>query len=89
MIIGKVIGNVWSTHKESSMENLKLLIVQPLHWNKEPYGTTEVAIDRIGAGVGETILMTRGSSARQICDRTDIPVDAAVVSIVDSLEVNE
>lgn len=89
MIIGKVIGNLWATHKEENMQNLKLLIVQPLDWNGEPYGLIEIAVDRIGSGVGEKVLMTRGTQAHKVFDNPDVPIDAAIVGIVDSIEINE
>lgn len=89
MIIGKVVGNVWATQKEEKMENLKLLIVQPLDWRGKSTSDIEIAVDRIGAGVGERILVTKGTPAHKVCRDRDVPIDAAVVGIIDSLEVSE
>lgn len=83
MVVGKVIGNVWATRKEESLNGLKLLVVQV---DKE--SETLVAADLVGAGIGETVLVTRGSSARIAVFKEDCPIDAAVVGIIDSLEVD-
>jgi ethanolamine utilization protein EutN len=87
MFIGKVIGSVWTTQKESGMENLKLLIVKPVDMQGHPAGQEVVAADRIGAGVGEWVIVTRGSPARSLFDKLNCPVDAVIVGIVDSYEV--
>lgn len=84
MIIGKVIGNVWATRKEDRLSGLKFLVIQA---TKE--GETLVAADVVGAGVGDTVIVTMGSSARTALDKTDCPVDATVVGIIDSLEVEQ
>ncbi|TCP31543.1 ethanolamine utilization protein EutN [Scopulibacillus darangshiensis] len=85
MLIGKVIGSVWATQKESGMENIKLLIVQPIDSKGHPL----IAADRIGAGVGEQVLVTRGTPAHTVWGEQNAPIDAAIVGIVDSLEINE
>lgn len=87
MILSKVIGSVWTTQKEKGMEHLKLLIVQPLNLEREVDGTPLVVIDRIGAGVGETVLITQGTPAQKLTGDKSSPIDAAVVGIVDSFEV--
>ncbi|AOT70913.1 EutN/CcmL family microcompartment protein [Geosporobacter ferrireducens] len=87
MIIGKVIGNVWATRKEEALRGLKFLVIQPLDRYEKTAGSTLVATDMIGAGIGETVLVVQGSSARRIQGKEDIPVDAAVVGIIDSVEV--
>ncbi|HHW54827.1 MAG: EutN/CcmL family microcompartment protein [bacterium] len=88
MIIGKVIGNVVATKKDERLVGYKLLIIQPLdlhddHVDKAP----RVAADIVGAGMGETVLVVEGSSARLALDTSDTPIDAAVVGIVDTMEV--
>ena len=89
MIIGKVVGNVWATRKEEKLSGLKLMIVVP----KDPVnpGKTEslVAVDQVGAGIGETVLVALGSSARRAVRNADAPVDAAIVGIVDEMEVRQ
>ncbi len=86
MIMGKVIGNVWATRKEDALRGLKFLVIEPLDLYEKTAGSTLVAIDIIGAGVGETVLVVQGSSARRIYGKEEIPVDAAVVGIIDSVE---
>ena len=86
MNFGRVIGTVVATRKESTLEGLKLLLVQ----GSTPDGKTKesfvVAADSVGAGVGELILYASGSSARQTEVTKDRPVDATVMAIVDLVE---
>lgn len=90
MFIAKVIGNVVSTQKNERFRGMKLLLVQP-YVNKEGAlqisGSSVVAVDSVGAGVGECVLFTQGSSARLTPTTKDTPVDAVIVGIVDSVEV--
>jgi ethanolamine utilization protein EutN len=88
MFIGMVIGSVWATQKETGMDQIKLLIVQPIDWKGVENGNTIIAADRIGAGVGERVIISRGSPARYVFGQTS-PVDAVVVGIVDSFEIAE
>lgn len=81
MIIGKVVDCVISTRKNEELIGQKLLIVRPLE-NMESKGEF-VAIDNVGAGIGETVIVAKGSAARIGCDLKDAPVDAAIVGIVD------
>ncbi|MFF2854198.1 EutN/CcmL family microcompartment protein [Peribacillus sp. NPDC058002] len=87
MLLGKVIGSVWTTHKEKGMEHVKLLIVQPLNSLKESVGNIVIAMDRIGAGVGETVIITQGLPAQKLTNEKNSPIDAAIIGIVDSFEV--
>jgi ethanolamine utilization protein EutN len=87
MVLGKVVGSVWATQKEIGMNNLKLLIVQPMdHFGRET-GQIIVAADRIGAGIGERVIVSRGSPARSALGTQGSPIDAVIVGIIDSLEV--
>ncbi|KYO64147.1 EutN/CcmL family microcompartment protein [Thermovenabulum gondwanense] len=86
MLIAKVIGNVWATRKEENMKGQKLLVVKQVDENKNPVGNAFVAVDNIGAGIGEYVIVTTGSSARKVSDEI-IPIDAAVIGIVDSMEI--
>ncbi|MCH6266917.1 MULTISPECIES: EutN/CcmL family microcompartment protein [Neobacillus] len=88
MILGKVMGSIWATQKEDGMSQLKLLIIEPINWKGEPAGAPIIAADRIGAGRGERVIVSRGSPARTIFSK-NAPIDAVVVGIVDSLEVGE
>jgi ethanolamine utilization protein EutN len=90
MFIAKVIGNVVSTQKIAKFRGMKLLLIQP-YINKEgklqTSGSSVVAVDGVGAGVGECVLFTQGSSARLTPATKDAPVDAVIVGIVDTIEV--
>jgi ethanolamine utilization protein EutN len=90
MRIGRVIGNIWATRKEEKLAGLKLLIVQPINIID---GTNDkvpiIAADIIGAGIGETVILVSGSSARGAAGGMEIPVDATVVGIVDDKEIDQ
>ncbi len=86
MIIGEVKGNVWSTSKEASLNGLKLMVVQRIDLiNNSEYLESFVAVDCVGAGIGERVLITQGSSARLALSQSDIPIpiDAAIIGILD------
>ena len=87
MIICKVLGNVWATKKDDKLNGHKLLVVRSRC--NENDSETFVAVDTIGAGIGEDVLVTKGSVARNCLREKDSPVDAVVVGIIDSLEVDE
>lgn len=89
MFVGKVIGNVVATKKDDRLIGSKLLIVRPLTPQGEPEGASQVAVDAVGAGIGEVVLVAEGSSARQAVRQPDSPIDAAIVGIVDTMEVEE
>lgn len=82
MIIGKVVGSVFSTRKSEKLVGNKFMIVRPEE-SMEARGGDLVAIDIIGAGIGERVLVVQGSGARIGCDMQDAPVDAAIVGIID------
>jgi microcompartment protein CcmK/EutM len=91
MFLAKVIGNVVATQKDARFLGMKLLLIQP-YISKDRVltasGSSVVAVDSVGAGLGECVLFTQGSSAR-LTDRTkDAPVDAVIVGIVDTVEVD-
>ena len=93
MFLGKVIGQVVATKKHEAMTGSKLLVLQPvLVDDKDPTkfksGTnTVVAVDSVGAGEGELVLFAQGSSARQAEGMKALPIDAAVIGIVDRVDV--
>lgn len=89
MLLGKVIGSVWATQKEVGMENLKLMIVQPIDSSEKAEGQLVIAVDRIGSGVGEKVIVSRGNPARMLFPDKAVPFDAIIVGIVDSLEVGD
>ena len=84
MIIGKIVGHVVSTRKNENLVGQKLLIVEPLEKLRGAMGTAcFIAIDNVGAGIGETVLVATGSAARIGCGLENAPVDAAIVGIID------
>jgi ethanolamine utilization protein EutN len=86
MLIAKVIGTVISTRKNTNLIGCKFLIVEPLKELQGGACEKIVAVDNVGAGVGETVLVTLGSAARIGCGMNDSPIDAAIVGIVDDLK---
>jgi ethanolamine utilization protein EutN/carbon dioxide concentrating mechanism protein CcmL len=87
MFLAKVLGTVVSTRKEESLEGLKFLLLGQLDDHRKATGTSVVAADAVGAGVGELVLYASGSSARQTRATDKRPVDAVVMAIVDSWEI--
>lgn len=82
MIVGKVIGSIVSTRKNESLVGNKFMVVEPLESMGDKTNKI-VAIDNIGAGIGEIVLVATGSAARIGCKMDNAPVDAAIVGIVD------
>ena len=82
MIIGKVVGSLFSTRKSEKLVGNKFMIVEPVESMRNT-GSRLVAIDIIGAGIGEYVLVALGSAARIGCDMADAPIDAAIVGIID------
>ena len=80
MIIARVIGNIWATRKDETLKGIKFLVLEPVGNNGLKY---LVAGDLIGAGIGEHVLVTTGSSARQQMNLKESPIDAVVVGIID------
>jgi microcompartment protein CcmK/EutM len=87
MLLGKVVGTVVSTRKEPTLDGSKFLLVRGLDLDGKPTSTLAVAVDAVGAGVGEVVLYASGSSARQTEMTKDRPVDAVIMAIVDQVEV--
>jgi microcompartment protein CcmK/EutM len=89
MILGRIVGTVVSTRKDPRLEGKTLLVVKPI----SPEGADEsgyiVAVDTVDAGFRETVLIVTGSSARNAAECKDRPVDAAVVGIVDTVDLDE
>jgi microcompartment protein CcmK/EutM len=89
MILGRVVGTVVATRKDERLLGAKLLVVRTI----DPRGKDEpgytVAVDTVDAGVNERVLVVTGSSARMASGLKDTPVDAAIVGVVDAVEVQE
>ena len=87
MILARVVGTVVATRKDERLVSSKLMLVRPV----DPYGKVDgghlVAVDTVDAGVGETVLVVSGSSARMATGMKDCPVDAVIVGIVDTVSV--
>ena len=83
MLIAKVIGSIVSTRKNDNLVGSKFMVVETLA-EMEQNVTRLVAVDNVGAGIGEIVLVATGSAARIGCNMADSPVDAAIVGIVDS-----
>lgn len=88
MILGKVIGTIWSTRKDEQLVGSKFLIVKQLDLKNQLKDNFIVAVDSVGAGVGETVLCASGSSARQTEQTKNKPVDAVIMAIVDKLDIS-
>jgi microcompartment protein CcmK/EutM len=87
MKLGKVVGTVVSTHKDDKIIGLKLYIVRDLSISMSEKESFVVAVDSVGAGVGEVVLYASGSSARQTLMTQNRPVDASIMAIVDMIDV--
>lgn len=87
MLIGKVVGTVVSTRKEDTLEALRFMVIRDMGPDGEYTGKTVVAVDAVGAGVGEWVLYASGSAARQTVFTKDRPVDAVIMAIVDEVAV--
>jgi ethanolamine utilization protein EutN len=88
MQLGRVIGTLVATQKHRKLEGAKLLLVQPLTLEDTPRGAPVLTIDSVGAGVGEKVLIVlEGRAAGEALRRKAAPVDAAIVGIVDSVQL--
>ena len=89
MILAKVVGTVVATRKDERLVGQKLLVVRAIDPLKKTEGAHLVAVDTVDAGAGETVLVVSGSSARMASGMKDCPVDAAIVGIVDTTDLDE
>lgn len=88
MLLGTVVGNLWATRKEASLSGLRFLIVQPFTTDARESAETIVAVDPLGAGIGERVIVAFGRAARHAIGRGhDIGFQAAIVGIVDGAEL--
>ncbi|MBP8000330.1 MAG: EutN/CcmL family microcompartment protein [Chloroflexi bacterium] len=88
MFLGKVIGTLVATQKEESLNGLKFLVVRRLTVDSQDTSGYVVAVDAVGAGVGEVVMVASGSSARQTRITDKRPCDAVIMAIVDTWEVD-
>lgn len=89
MFLGKVVGTVWSTKKTPDLEGVRFLIVHPFDLDKEPTKNIVVVADRLGAGIGETVMVAYGKAARSAIGDQEMSIEAAVVGIVDRMDIQE
>ena len=89
MIIARVVGNVVATRKQESHEGKKLLLIQPLDLENQPVGEVFVAVDAVDAGIGDRVLAVQeGFSAMTSVGHVESPIDAAVIGVVDLVELS-
>ena len=86
MLFARVVGNVVCTRKDEKLVGMKLLLVQPVDLEGQAKGTPMVAIDAVGSGEGELVLIVQGSSARQTRQTEGNPVDCTIFAVVDYIE---
>jgi len=89
MFLGKVVGTVWSTKKSPDLEGVRFLVVHPYDLDKEPTRNIVVVADRLGAGPGEMVMCAYGKAARSAIGNHDMAIEAAVVGIVDRVDLQE
>jgi ethanolamine utilization protein EutN len=88
MLVGTVIGQVWATQKEPTLSGLRFLVVRPYLRGGDASSETVVAVDTIGAGTGERVLVVFGRAARHAIGRgQDIGFQTAIVAIIDAMEL--
>jgi ethanolamine utilization protein EutN len=88
MYLGKVIGTVVATRKDENLIGSKLMITQPLNMDLEPIGEPLIAVDTVGAGIGELVIFTKGTAARIAARKMDAPIDISIVGIVDQVTID-
>lgn len=86
MLLGKVTGSLWSTRKDEKLNGLKFMIVEVYKEDTKETDGILIAADNAGAGVGDLVLITQGQAARISAENLELPIDAMIVGVVDSLE---
>lgn len=89
MHLGRIIGTVVATRKDDKLVGTKLMITQPLTLDLKPKSEPIIAVDTVGAGIGELILYVNGTAGRIAAKKMDAPIDAAIVAIVDEMDVRD
>lgn len=89
MIIGKVVGKLWSTRKDEKLNGQKFLIVKTMKNKDKMEDSLLVCADSVGAGNGDLVLIVKGGSARVSVGDKSIPIDTAIVGIIDTIEVDD
>ena len=89
MFLGKVVGTVWSTKKTPDLEGVRFLLVHPYDLDREPTKNVVVVADSLGAGAGEVVMCAYGKAARTAIGNQDMSIEAAVVGIVDRVDLTD
>ena len=89
MFLGKVVGTVWSTKKSPDLEGVRFLVVHPYDLEKEPTRNIVIVADRLGAGTGEMVICAFGKAARTAIGDQEMAIEAAVVGIVDRVDITD
>jgi microcompartment protein CcmK/EutM len=89
MFLGKVVGTIWSTKKTPDLEGIRFLVVHPYDLEKEPTRNIVIVADRLGAGSGEMVMCAFGKAARTAMGNQDLAIEAAVVGIVDRVDITD
>lgn len=89
MILGKVIGTVWATRKDENLVGLKFMVVKHLDLDYKEKEQFIIAVDTVQAGIGDTVLVTTGSSARQTELTKNRSIDAVIMAVVDKLDISK
>jgi ethanolamine utilization protein EutN len=87
MFLAKVVGTVWSTKKSPDLEGIRFLVVHPYDLDKEPTRNIVIVADRLGAGSGEMVICAFGKAARSAIGDQEMSIEAAVVGIVDRVDI--
>ncbi|MEK6283627.1 MAG: EutN/CcmL family microcompartment protein [Acidobacteriota bacterium] len=87
MFLARVVGTVWSTKKTPDLEGVRFLVVHPFDLDKEPTKNIVIVADRLGAGTGEIVMCAFGKAARTAIGNQDMSIEAAVVGIVDRVDI--
>ena len=89
MLLAKIVGTVVATRKDPRLVSNKLMVARPVDPRGKADGAYLVAVDTVDAGIGETVLIVSGSSARMAAGMKDCPVDAAIVGIIDTVDIHD
>ncbi len=87
MNIGRIIGTAVATRKDDTLLGCKLMITQPLTMDYKAVGQPMIAVDTVGAGIGEVVIYTKGKAARNAARKSDSAIDMAIVGIVDNIDL--
>lgn len=87
MRLGKIVGTVVATRKDEKLIGSKLMITQPLSFDLKPLGEPLIAVDTVGAGIGEVVIFASGTASRIAARKLDSPIDASIVGIVDNIDI--